>query len=170
MATSAASCLRHFKKTGRKSNLTVTLMKKLCSQLTFQPAVRQLLQDCVRGWIPSVLRLKTGRCMNKWLRTWLRLRCPASQAYLFGNFRLRSSGRRVPWCRWRLDATPRWIPDRRALRPETAEVQAQRVDARVARRDRACCLRRSRLRPPEHDSLHTRETNSTTEALEYQNV
>ena len=55
-----------------------------------------------------------------------------------------------------LDAAPRWIRDRRALRPETAEVQAQWISASAARRDQVCGLRRSRLRPPDIDSMHTR--------------
>ena len=55
-----------------------------------------------------------------------------------------------------LDAAPRWIRDRRALRPETTEVQAQRIGAPVARRHRACGLRRSRLRPPSGKLPHAR--------------
>ena len=68
-----------------------------------------------------------------------------------------------------LDAAPRWIRDRRALRPETAEVQAQWVGAAFPRRDIVCSLRRSRLRPPDIDSLLMRDVNPTVEASEYRN-
>ena len=48
----------------------------------------------------KICLLSQDRLPQKWLRTRLRLRCPASRAYLFGSFRLRASGGRARRCRW----------------------------------------------------------------------